>query len=489
MSESISRRSFVGALAGASALQPGCSQAQRKPNVLFVFSDQHRACSMPGEPFNDAEAPNLARLASEGVTFRNCISNYPVCSPYRGILLSGRWPYQTGIIDNNFSLKESETSLGEAFRAAGYRTGYIGKWHLDAKTPGSLRPEGEARHGFGFWRAWFRTSQHMKGSYTFDPRSGERIEPKGYNATLMTDQAVEFIAQLEGEDPWMLVVSVNPPHPLFTDAPPHLMKRYRDAQLQLRPNGTEKLQGPQSGRRSRPVWENLIGYNAHITAVDAEIGRLLDTLDETGQAGDTIVVYTSDHGEMMGSHNWMGKRLPYEESAKVPFVARFPGTIPTAGVSDVLLSAIDLYPTLCGLAGLEAPAHCEGSDLSAALRGESFREPEHSLLMHQNIKGVNVPIYRGIRTTQHTYAVGEEGRWLLFDNQEDPYQQHNLAKDPSRFNLMHELDGEILDYLKRAEDPYPFEQRIRERVRLAGPNAGVRARRTAGSSAHEARTA
>ena len=133
---------------------------------------------MPGEPFNDAEAPNLARLASEGVTFRNCVSNYPVCSPYRGILLSGRWPYQTGIIDNNFPLRETETSLGETFRARGYRTGYIGKWHLDARTPERLRPEGEARQGFEFWRAWYRTSQHIGGSYTFDPRAGQDRCPR-----------------------------------------------------------------------------------------------------------------------------------------------------------------------------------------------------------------------------------------------------------------------------------------------------------------------
>jgi arylsulfatase A-like enzyme len=109
------------------------AQQARRPNVLYIFSDQHRACSMPGEPYNDAQAPHLARLASQGLTFKNCISNYPVCSPYRGILLSGRWPCQTGVIDNAWPLKTSETSLGETFRKAGYRTGYVGKWHLDAR--------------------------------------------------------------------------------------------------------------------------------------------------------------------------------------------------------------------------------------------------------------------------------------------------------------------------------------------------------------------
>ena len=202
-------------------------------------------------------------------------------------------------------------------------------------------------------------------------------------------------------------------------------------------------------------------YYAHINPVDAEIGRLLDVLDETGAADDTIVVYTSDQGEMMGSHNWMGKRLPYEESAKVPFVARFPGRIPAAKTTDALLGAIDLYPTLCGLASVAPPEHCAGRDLSAALRGKQHRRPEHAFLMHQNVKGVDVLIHRGLRTPRYTYAAGERGRWLLFDNQEDPYQRHNLAGDPARSGLVRELEGEILEYLEVTGDPNPFAERVR----------------------------
>ena len=275
----------------------------------------------------------------------------------------------------------------------------------------------------------------------------------------MTDEAIDFINQ-HGDDPWMLMLSLNPPHLAYTDAPEALMQRYRRAHLQSRPNAVEKLAGDSAGRRARPIAENLAGYNAHITAVDMELGRLLKRLDETGQADNTIVVYTSDHGEMMGSHNYMGKRFPHEESCKVPFLVRYPGVVRAGAKSDTLLGAIDLYPTLCGLAGVEVPGHCQGRDLSAAFRGESIREPEHAFLTHVNIKGVPQPIFRGIRTRRHTYAVGDEGRWLLFDNQEDPYQQHNLVNDPSRANLMNELDGEILDYLKKAEDPYPYAQRI-----------------------------
>src|SRR5215471_2893941 len=137
-----------------------------RPNVLFIFSDEHRACSMPGESYCDVLAPNLARLAREGISVRNCISNYPVCSPYRAMLLSGRWPFQTGVVDNAIRLRDDGSSLGEAFRCAGYRTGYIGKWHL-APHAEFIPPHG-GRHGFDDWQAWFRTRRHWHQS-TFDP--------------------------------------------------------------------------------------------------------------------------------------------------------------------------------------------------------------------------------------------------------------------------------------------------------------------------------
>ena len=207
---------------------------------------------------------------------------------------------------------------------------------------------------------------------------------------------------------------------------------------------------------------SLAGYNAHIEAIDIEMARILRTLEDTGQADDTILVYTSDHGEMLGSHNRMGKRLPHDESCKVPFVVRAPGRVPAGRKTDVMLSAIDIYPTLCGLAGLEVPEHCRGHDLSRAVAGERSFGPETTFLMHvekQHSSGGRnhpAPIFRGVRTTRFTYAVGEIGRWCLYDNQEDPYQERNLADDPRWQGMMSDLDAEILRYLSEAKDPYPY---------------------------------
>ncbi len=450
-------------LSGLSAMGAVAARAQgvRRPNVLFVFSDQHRACSMPGEPYNDAAAPALARLAAHGTTFTHCISNYPVCSPYRGILMTGRWPYQTGVIDNAFPLRQSDYSLGEAFRDAGYHTGYVGKWHLDSRGAEghALKPAGEARHGFAEWRAWYNTNPHFDRSHTYDPLTGRQQVPKGYNATLMTEDAVGFIER-NRERPWMLVLSWNPPHPPFRDAPPELMRKYPAGDLRLRPNTVESVTRGVGGR-GRAVRGELSGYNAHIEAIDLEMERLMECLDRNGLTQDTIVVYTSDHGEMLGAQNRTGKRLPHDESCRVPLLIRAPG-LSARRTSDVLLGAIDIYPTLCGLANIPVPASCVGRDLSGVVRGEPVEGPEHQFLMHISKAHASgsinhpAPLFRGIRTPRHTYACGEIGRWCLYDNQEDPYQQHNLADDPSRATLMRDLDGEVVDHLRRAGDRYPY---------------------------------
>ena len=425
--------------------------AVRKPNLLYVFSDEHRACSMPGESLNLAHTPRLERFARESMSFRNCISNYPVCSPYRAMLQTGRWPYQTGIIDNALQLRPDEVSIGETFRRAGYRTGYIGKWHLSPHDEGGVFiPKGPARQGYEDWHVWSNTNQHFDKSFTFDPDTGQKIQLKGYNATLMTDEGLKFIER-HRDEPWMLMISWNPPHPNYLDPPSEQKERYAPESLEFRPNA----------KIDPALRRNYQGYLGHISAVDAEFGRLMEKLEETGQLNNTIVVYTSDHGDMMGSHGYMGKRLPWEESCRVPFLVRYPVVIRGGTRADGLFSTVDIYPTLCRIAGLSVPSHCVGHDLSAAMRGEKATFPESSFLMHirkDNASGGEnnpAPLFRGLRTDRYTYAVADDGRWLLYDNHEDPYQMHNLVDE--RRKLVSDLDGVMLDWRKKAQDPFPIE--------------------------------
>jgi arylsulfatase A-like enzyme len=269
----------------------------------------------------------------------------------------------------------------------------------------------------------------------------------------------------------MLMISWNPPHPNFLDAPKDQKQRYEPGALQFRPNA-----GPRRGRPGSGITpalrQSFQGYYGHISAVDAEFGRLLRKLDETGQTDRTIVVYSSDHGDMMGSHGYGGKRLPWDESCRVPFLIRYPGVIAPGSDARGLFSTIDIYPTLCGSAGVRVPGHCAGLDLSAAMRGGAANFSESSFLMHiqkENASGGEnnpAPLFRGVRTDSHTYAVAADGRWCLYDNREDPYQMHNLVDDAKAAKLRSDLDGVALDWLRRAGDPFPYEELRKNRSSL-----------------------
>jgi len=482
------RRDFLRAgMAGAVVASAGgavAASARRLPNVLYVFSDQHRAVSMPGEVLNEAMAPNLDRFRKANFSMDRCISNYPLCTPYRGILMSGRWPFQTGLVKNNIALGTDERSLGHHFRGNGYRTAYVGKWHLQGRGV-KFVPPGPGRQGFQDWHVWANTNAHYK-SWTYDPESGERIQPRGWNCTLMTDQAVSFIdAQENSNSPWFLVVSWNPPHPPF-NPPPEDRRRYRGGHLAKRPNA--RLREEQGENIPRPLHSEaalqkaMAGYYGGITGVDGEFQRLLDILDKTGQAENTIVIYTSDHGEMMGSHGRMAKQVPFEESCRVPFFVRYPGRTIAGGRSGTLFAAIDIYPTLCGLAGVPVPSHCAGRDFSAVMTGGHAQASRSAFLinhveqapdaaaregrkkprpMRERVRQfVNLPSYRGVRTDTHTYAVAETGRWCLYDNVADPFQTKNLIADPAQRVLMEALDADIMAWLKEANDPFPYAEAV-----------------------------
>ncbi len=488
------RRKFVQSSVAAgvvAAVNPAFAkpnQDSRRPNVLYVFDDEHRFQSMPGEPFSDAiVAPNIDAFRKANFSMERCISNYPLCSPYRGILMTGLWPFQNGITRNWIELGTNFESIGHAFDKAGYRTSYVGKWHLSG--PGHDRafiPAGPHRQGFQDWHVWGAVDKHMSYSFTFNPETGEKIKPEGYQATLMTDQAVKIIKEDHKSQPWMMIVSWHPPHFPVNDAPEEDEQYFAGKKIALRPN--VKLTQQNNLASDETVTDFHRGYYAHIRAIDREFGRLLKALDETGQAENTIVVFTSDHGEMGGSHGRMYKQVPHEESSRVPFYVRYPGVTPKGKSSDTLFASIDINPTICGLAGIAPAAGLKGKDFSATLRGGHTPESEVVFLMNQgaghpeqdagatgaapqekrkggdgNGGGYAPPDFRGLRSKTHTYAVAHDGRWLLYDNTKDPYQQHNLIEDPKQKALIDHFDGLIAGWLKDANDPFDYASALSRR--------------------------
>ncbi|MFC6646901.1 sulfatase [Granulicella cerasi] len=470
----MNRREFLKQTAAAS-LAATATRALAEPagtkkwNVLYVFSDQHRAASLPGEPYSEVIAPTFERFRRENLSMDRCISNYPLCVPHRGILISGLYPHQSKVVGNESSLEPGVPGLGETFQKAGYHTGYVGKWHLH-NGEGQFVPKGPYRFGFEHWRVWSNTNKHYDG-ITFDAETGEKITVPGYQPTRMTDQAIEFLgAQKGATKPWLLVVSWNPPHPPY-NPPAEDQKLYDPATFKLRPN----VRKPTPADRAVQPWGALEsdatlrqatqGYYGGVTAVDLEFARLLKTLKENGQEENTIVIYTSDHGDMMGSHGHMAKQMPHEESSHVPFFIRHP-QFKKPRKSEALFASVDIYPTLCGLAGVPVPSHCSGRDFSAHMQEKpGFKESEIVFLLNNqgppNRQEVNTPTYRGLRTKTHTYAVQLDGKWVLYDNTKDPYQVKNLIQDPANSKLIEEFNAALIEWSKSVGDDFPYEAALK----------------------------
>ncbi|MGI6460572.1 MAG: sulfatase [Candidatus Hydrogenedentales bacterium] len=455
------RRDFIAQLTGGLALAGiSCARAAvparpARPNIVYLLSDEHRRQSMSFTEMPELQTPHMAALAAQGVEFTHAISNYPVCSPHRAILMTGRWPYQQGVIDNNIRLDPGQPTLGKVFQSAGYRTGYIGKWHL-----GGTRAE---PFGFETSLIWTGTGTHYDKA-EYHPADGEAVRPRGYNATLMTDQALEFIRQSNAaRQPFFLMLSWDPPHSTFTDAPEDKKALYPEGSLPWRPNvrqAGDEVSVDAPGIALRNDWPNYQGYHAHITAIDEELGRILAAIDELGLARNTIIVYTSDHGSMFGSHGVGSKRQPYEESIRVPFLIRWPGVIPAGRKSEALFGSIDIMPTLCAVAGLDIPPTCMGQDFSSLLTHGSGPNPEAQFIMHiakENASGGNkhpAPLFRGVRTKNHTFAVRPDGGGVLFDNRQDPFQLNNLFSEPGSAALRGQLEALTRRFLDTAQDPF-----------------------------------
>ena len=408
-----------------------------------------------------------------------CISNFPLCCPYPR--RAHDRPLSRGEVASSISpspCKASEFTLTKAFKRAGYRTGYVGKWHLNGDHDQRFQfiPAGPKRVEIDDWHIWEDTNDHYH-SYTFHPDTGEKHRHcKQWAPVDMTDQTIGL---LEGyakkpDEPFFLMLSYNPPHPPF-DPPSNDREQNPVNAQKYRPNTRVGAGGPAFLKSTDQFHHAMQGYLGGISGIDAEFGRLMAALDRLGLAEDTIVFFTSDHGEMMGSQGKGGKILPYDESNHVPFFARYPGVTPKGASSEALFGAIDIYPTVCGMAGVPVPPSCSGKDYSDVLKGKSKKGADRVFLQgapgRDNGSGEadtrdkafaidhaqHAPLYyRGIRTDQYTYAVREGGRWLLFDNKVDPYQMKNLAGDKAHKAVMEGFDVELKAWIKKTGDKFQF---------------------------------
>jgi arylsulfatase A-like enzyme len=402
----------------------------RRPNVLILLPDEWRAQSVGCFGNKEVQTPHLDQLARQGSLLSNTIANSPVCCPARAVILSGTYASTNGMVANDLHLRESTPSIAESFAKAGYRTGYIGKWHLDGgpRKPGFV-PPGPRRFGFQFWAANECSHMPYRNPYFHDtpePVLSDKFEPE-----VWTDEALGFLDSV-GKDPFFLIVSTGAPHDPYI-APKKYMDMYDPAKLTMRPNWTSVKGGTQ---------EDIAGYYASITAVDDQIARILAKLKQNNMEEDTIVLFTSDHGNMLGSQGKTLKQKPWEESIRVPGILRYPARLRPAQENDTVFTHADFAPTLLSLCGLPVPAAMQGHDLSKELLGKKRQSSSASALLQifgpaGNEEGGG---WRGIRTRTHLYARTQDAPWLLYDLVHDPYQTLNLIAEKEFSDLRNPLD-------------------------------------------------
>lgn len=420
-------------------------------NLLLVFADQMRGQDFGAAGNRRLITPSLDRLAAEGTLLTSAIANCPVCTPSRGCLLTGLNPLTHGAVANDVPIRTDVPSIATLLRAAGYRTGYIGKWHLDGVPRDRFTPPGPRRLGFDdYWAAWNCSHQYFDGKYYLNADEVRHLD--GYEPDAQTRLAARFI---EGhrDEPFALVLSWGPPHAPYEQVPQEFLDRYDPSAIELRPNVS-----PGSRREADGCRLMLAQYYAAITALDANLGALMQTLEELDLAEDTLLVFTSDHGDMLGSQGTEKKEKPWEESILVPLVMRAPRLLPAGRRMDVLTSLMDLPPTLLELLGVGAPEGMDGRSVAPFLLGQRDDVPRSvpigiPIIVDQGwTQGMRE--WRGVRTARHTYARTHDGGWLLYDNLADPYQQHNLVDAPSCAAVRDELEQETRLWLDRFQDPF-----------------------------------
>ena len=438
---------------------------KRIPNLLIVFSDQHRWCDLGCAGNDEVISPNLDAFAQDGLQFNSAYSNCPLCVPARGTLLTGLHALKHKAIANDLPVDTSLESFGTRLKSVGYQTGYIGKWHLGG-VPRDQAIEAPRRLGFDTWKV--RQCSHDYLHPVYHDEANKLHECEGYEPIVQTDLALEFLNAQTAQSPWNLVLSWGPPHDPYDAVPEKYRKQFDPAKLTLRGNVPETL-GPIAGAGEMgeaELREWLAGYYAHILALDEQFGRIVAELKENGQWDNTLVIYTSDHGDLLGSHNMILKQMPHEESSHIPLIMGGGLADLARGRCDGLISLVDLLPTVLSFLNVEY-GMVDGTNHSHLLRDPSANGADavylYSLLpCHYAVKRGDAS-WRAIRTQDYTFAYNTDSGedWLLFDNKNDPLQNHNLIGKQGEVNVS-ALRNQLFDFIEQFDGCVSWQELIQK---------------------------
>ncbi|MHB9030577.1 MAG: sulfatase family protein [Candidatus Latescibacterota bacterium] len=470
----IPRRSFLQA-GGAAAAAPFLmgAAAPRKRNIIFILIDDLRfdTFSFMGHPV--VQTPNIDRLARNGVHFRNTFVTTALCSPSRATILTGLYAHQHKILDNSTRLPDSMLTFPVLLQKAGYRTGFVGKWHMGGESD-------EPRPGFHRWVSFRGQGVYENPVFNID---GAQTKREGYVTDLITDYSLDFIRQ-NRERPFMLYLSHKAVHADFIPAPRHAGK-YRDVTV-LKPrtfaDTEENYRGrPDWVRRQRESWHGVDGmynktvdfegfykrYCETVLGVDDSVGRLLDTLEKEGLLEDTLIMFMGDNGFLFGEHGLIDKRCMYEPSIRVPLIAHCPSLTCGARVREEMALNLDLAPTILEAAGVKVPASMQGRSFIGLIAGKDTPWRNEFLYEYFWERAYpQTPTVLGLRTDRYSF-MRHHGVWdlyELYDIQKDPDQMHNLLgqvrlttesgdalnlnKDPELRRLVNDLQERMFGILK-----------------------------------------
>jgi arylsulfatase A-like enzyme len=409
-------------------------------------------------------------MANHGIHFPQAVAGSPLCSPFRGSLLTSRYPHEA-VHTHNFPMPKGMPTIAQPFNEGGYDTAWFGKWHVDGTATGpdhgrTVTVPHDRRGGFGTWLGY----ECNNGAWEVwvHGHDGNKEVPcyrlPGFETDSLTDLLMDYIRQRapvndarDGKGralatrPFFAALSVQPPHDPYV-APRQFMARHNAANIKLRPNVPDI---PRITDRCRPA---LAGYYAMIENLDDNVGRILDLLCQTGLDRTTFVLFFSDHGDMHGSHGRFAKHMPHAESLHIPMLILGPRHDCRMGPVDAPINHVDIAPTSLGLANLPIPIWMRGYDFSNLVRNDRPMPTDMPQSAYCQIvrscPGLGGP-WRGIVTADGwKYAVTSAAPWLMFNTREDPFEQTNLVFDPQFTARREQLHTELARWIQQVDDPF-----------------------------------
>jgi arylsulfatase A-like enzyme len=467
---------FVAISGGLLSRLSGCVttsqiKSERKPpNIIFIMTDDHasHALSCYGSKIN--KTPNLDRIAKEGMRFTNCFCTNSICAPSRAVILTGKYSHLNGVIDNAVEFDGSQQTFPKLLQKAGYETAIIGKWHL--KTDPT---------GFDYWNILSGQGIYHNPALI---EMGQRKKHTGYVTDIITDLCLKWLKERSSDKPFCLMYHHKAPHREWEPDDKHA-KMYEDIDIPLPETFNDDYKTRCAAARQQEMTieyhlnekdlkmkppEGLAGqelkkwkyqryikdYLRCVASVDDNVGRLLDYLDSSGLAENTIVFYTSDQGFYLGDHGWFDKRFMYEESLRMPLLVRYPKEIKAGSINNDIVLNLDFAPTFLDLAGVAVPGDMQGHSLRPILHRNTPKNWRDSMYYHYyEYPAVHsVKRHYGVRTKRYKliHFYYDIDAWELYDLEKDPNELNNLYDDPAYSDIVKQLKTELERLRKEFKD-------------------------------------